>query len=146
MINSRRPASTQFSGSPFLASAEEAGKKILAPFEPDWAKAAYHVYVIQVKERGRLQQGLNEAGLRTGIHNPVPLHQQSAYTTLGYRRGDLPMGDRSASETVSLPLFPRLSAAQQKMVPNAVLASDRQWSIGVCRDRQPTQAIKSHRT
>ena len=87
----------------------EAGAGELAPFEPEWAKAVYHLYVVRVPDREGLMRHLAEAGIGTGIHYPVPLHLQKAYEGLGYRAGDFPVAEKVAPEIVSLPMFPQLS-------------------------------------
>ena len=57
-----------------------------------------------------------EAGIGTGIHYPVPLHLQKAYSSLGYHAGDFPVAEQSAREIVSLPMFPQLTRDQQERV------------------------------
>jgi dTDP-4-amino-4,6-dideoxygalactose transaminase len=94
----------------------------LAPFEPEWAKAAYHLYVMRVADRESTMRRLAEAGIGTGIHYPVPLHLQNAYAWLGYRAGDFPVTERVAPEIVSLPMFPGLTAEQQAQVVAAMPA------------------------
>jgi dTDP-4-amino-4,6-dideoxygalactose transaminase len=96
---------------------------VVLPEEPSWSKAVHHLYVIRVEDRQQLQRDLNEAGIGTAIHYPVPLHLQKAYTVLGYRPGDFPVAERCAAEILSLPMFPGLTAEQQKRVANAVQAS-----------------------
>jgi dTDP-4-amino-4,6-dideoxygalactose transaminase len=95
---------------------------LVLPDEPTWSKSVYHLYVIRVQDRSQLQQDLNDAGIGTGIHYPVPLHLQKAYTSLGYRE-HFPAAERCAAEIVSLPMFPGLTAGQQKRVAQAVQAS-----------------------
>ena len=56
----------------------------------------------------------------TGIHYPIPLHLQKAYSHLGYREGDFPVSERLAKEIVSLPMFPTLTDAEQKRVCETV--------------------------
>ena len=94
----------------------EAGIGELAPFEPEWAKAVYHLYVVRVSDREGLMRHLGEAGIGTGIHYPVPLHLQRAYGWLGYQAGDFPVAERVATEIVSLPMFPQLTREQQGRV------------------------------
>ena len=94
----------------------EAGVAELAPFEPGWAKAVYHLYVVRVPEREGLMRHLAEVGIGTGIHYPVPLHLQNAYAGLGYRAGDFPVAEKAAAEIVSLPMFPQLKGEQQLRV------------------------------
>jgi dTDP-4-amino-4,6-dideoxygalactose transaminase len=94
----------------------QAGVAELAPFEPEWAKAVYHLYVVRVPDREGFMRYMAEAGIGTGIHYPVPLHLQKAYASLGYQAGDFPVAEQTAPEIVSLPMFPQLKAAQQEWV------------------------------
>jgi len=93
---------------------------IVLPFEPEWSRAVYHLYVIRVPDRREMQNGLKAAGIGTGIHYPVPLHLQKAYQPLGYQEGDLPVTERVAAEILSLPMYPQLSDAQQHRVVGAL--------------------------
>ncbi len=91
----------------------DAGLREMAPFEPEWSKAVYHVYVVRVPDREGFMRQMAEAGIGTAIHYPVPLHLQKAYAWLGYRAGDFPVAERTATEIVSLPMFPQLTGDQQ---------------------------------
>jgi len=95
------------------------GANIIAPFEPTWSKAVYHLYVVRVENREEFQADLAKSGIGTGIHYPVPLHQQKAYAHLGYATGDFPVAERVAPEIVSLPMFPQMTLEQQERVVNA---------------------------
>jgi dTDP-4-amino-4,6-dideoxygalactose transaminase len=98
-----------------------ASEVIKLPFEPSWSRAVYHLYVVQVQYREKLQKQLGEAGIGTGIHYPIPLHQQKAYKNLGYHEGDFPVTEKAAAKILSLPMFPGLSHAQQDRVAQQVL-------------------------
>jgi dTDP-4-amino-4,6-dideoxygalactose transaminase len=99
-----------------------AGPEELVPYEPDWARSVYHLYVLRVPDREDLMGHLTEVGIGTGIHYPVPLHLQKAYGALGYKVGDYPVAERVASEIVSLPIFPQLTEKQQARVAEGVLS------------------------
>jgi dTDP-4-amino-4,6-dideoxygalactose transaminase len=99
----------------FFAEAKEG---FVIPREAAWTKGVYHLYVVRVEDREALQSHLAEAGVGTGIHYPIPLHQQKAYEHLGYKAGDFPVTERIAGEIVSLPMFPQLSHTQQDDVVN----------------------------
>jgi dTDP-4-amino-4,6-dideoxygalactose transaminase len=92
------------------------------PFEPTWSRPVYHLYVVRVPDRDRLQQDLGAAGIGTGIHYPTPLHLLRAYEHLGFRHGDFPVAERAAAEVLSLPMFPELTADQQDRVVTQFLA------------------------
>ena len=91
------------------------------PYEPEWAKPVYHLYVIRVQDREAFLRNLAEAGIGAGIHYPVPLHLQEAYHGLGYGPGDFPVTERVAEEIVSLPMFPQLTGEQQTRVVACVV-------------------------
>jgi len=93
---------------------------IIPPFEPSWTKAVYHLYIIRTKKRDELQKYLTENGIGTGLHYPIPLHLQKAYTSLGYAEGDFPVSEKVASEILSLPMFPHLTGSQQEYVATKI--------------------------
>jgi dTDP-4-amino-4,6-dideoxygalactose transaminase len=100
----------------------EAKDLIVAPIEPEWTKSVFHLYVVRVSDRDALRTVLAEAGIGTGVHYPIPLHRQKAYTHLGYQPGSFPVSERAAAEIVSLPMFPQMEFAQQDFVVERVLA------------------------
>ena len=93
---------------------------MVIPVEASWTKGVYHLYVVRVQDREGLQACLLEAGIGTGIHYPIPLHQQKAYEHLGHKAGDFPVTERIAREIVSLPMFPQLLYTQQDEVVSRV--------------------------
>ncbi len=108
-----------------FAAAPTEGKAIL-PVEPEWSRAVYHLFVVRVDNRDEFMKQMAALGISTGIHYPIPLHQQKAYVGLGYKTGAFPVAERVSLEIVSLPMFPQLTAEQQQQVVNAarnVLAS-----------------------
>lgn len=89
---------------------------IARPYEPSWSRAVYHLYVIRTADREGLMNHLKAEGIATGIHYPIPLHMQKAYSWMDYRPDDFPAAARAAAEIVSLPMFPQLTAEQQARV------------------------------
>jgi dTDP-4-amino-4,6-dideoxygalactose transaminase len=79
------------------------------PAGPFGADHACHVYAVRAGDRSRLRAALDQAGIATNIHYPVPVHLQPAYAGLDYKAGDFPVSEALARETLSLPLFPELS-------------------------------------
>ena len=86
------------------------------------AEPVWHLFVIRLGERERLQSLLKEEGIATGIHYPVPLHHQPAYED---RRASysLPATERAAQEVLSLPMYPELSQEQIDAICSAVTAA-----------------------
>jgi dTDP-4-amino-4,6-dideoxygalactose transaminase len=82
---------------------------------PD-ATHVFHLYVVRVQQREQVRQTLKEAGIATGIHYPIPLHQQPAYRYLGLPTGSYPVAERYAGELLSLPMYPELTEEQIEFV------------------------------
>lgn len=111
-------------------------EEIKLPKEMDYARHVYHLFVIQVKseegivngeekrdkkkevsnqrseKRDQLQKYLNEQGIATGLHYPVPLHQQPCFEPLGYKKGDFPVSEELAEQGLSLPMYAELTDEQ----------------------------------
>jgi dTDP-4-amino-4,6-dideoxygalactose transaminase len=97
--------------------------RIVLPYVPSWSRPVYHLYVVRVADRQQLQRDLTAAGIGTGIHYPIPLHLTKAYEPFGFGPGDFPASERTASQGLSLPMFPSLSDEQQRRVVAEVLRS-----------------------
>jgi dTDP-4-amino-4,6-dideoxygalactose transaminase len=89
-------------------SRELAGAGLVLPLVPEWAEPVWHLYVVRSRDRDGLQQRLNEAGIGTLIHYPIPPHMQAAYADLGLAPEALPLARQLASEVLSLPMGPHL--------------------------------------
>ena len=90
------------------------------PYIPEWARSVYHLYVIRSAERELLRQRLSENGIDTGLHYPVPLHLQNAYSCLGYKEGDFHVSENASREILSLPMYPGLTVRQQRRVADTI--------------------------
>jgi len=97
-----------------------ADSEIGLPRERPYARHVYHVYAIRTKEREHLQRALQEEGIQTGIHYPIPVHLLPAYADLGHHAGAFPHSERAANEVLSLPMFPELCGSQIDEVSRAV--------------------------
>lgn len=84
---------------------------IVTPLVPDWAEPVFHLYVVQVEDRDGLQKQLETAGIASGIHYPIPIHLQPAYSELGYQAGDFPETEAYSQKILSLPIYPELIEA-----------------------------------
>lgn len=81
---------------------------------------AYHLYVVRVPHRDRVLADLKAHGIEAGIHYPVPLHLQKAYSHLALGEGTFPVTERAANEILSLPIFPELKTEDQDQVVKAL--------------------------
>lgn len=94
--------------------------KIVLPSSPDWAESVWHLFVIRYQQRDQLQKRLNDAGIGTMIHYPIPPHLQEAYIELGFISGSFPIAELIHREVLSLPIGPHLDKQQLNAVINAV--------------------------
>jgi dTDP-4-amino-4,6-dideoxygalactose transaminase len=99
-----------------------ASDQVILPHQPTWANGVYHLYVIRTEERDGLREYLSNFNIGTGIHYPVPLHLQKAYSRLGYRQGHFPVSECAARQVLSLPMYPQIRAEQQREVAERVIS------------------------
>jgi dTDP-4-amino-4,6-dideoxygalactose transaminase len=78
----------------------------------------WHLYPIRVPAGGRdrVLAALHHAGIAAGIHYPVPVHRQGAFSHLGHGAGAFPVAEVAGRELLSLPIFPGITEAQQSYV------------------------------
>ena len=93
---------------------------VQTPVEMDSRRHVYHVYAVRTPHRNTLQVQLHARGIQTGIHYPVPVHLQPAYSDLGYVQGAFPHSEKAAAEVLSLPMFAELTDEQINTVTTAV--------------------------
>lgn len=92
------------------------------PFVRDDVRHVFHVYAIRVQKRAELQAWLSSHDIQSGIHYPIPVHLLPAFADLGYKVGDFPNAEGAASEVLSLPMYPELTADNQQRVVSVLSA------------------------
>jgi dTDP-4-amino-4,6-dideoxygalactose transaminase len=81
------------------------------PEEGSAAGHVYHLFVVRCRDRERLRADLASAEIETGIHYPIPIHQQKAFAgAFGERR--FPVTEKLAAEILSLPMYPEMTSEQ----------------------------------
>lgn len=104
-------ASRQAIAKQYLGGLEGVGDLIL-PLTQANATHVYHLFVIRTNHRNDLAEYLNEYGIGTLIHYPIPPHLQKCYANLGHRRDDFPIAEELAETVLSLPIWPGMMAEQ----------------------------------
>ena len=79
---------------------------IILPLQPnDEYEHIYHVFVIRHKNRDELEKYLNENGVGTVKHYPIPIHMQPCYENLNIREGSLPIAEEISKTVLSIPMY-----------------------------------------
>jgi dTDP-4-amino-4,6-dideoxygalactose transaminase len=89
-----------------------ANSSLKTPTVMPYSRHVYHIYAVRSPQREALHQKLYQQKIQTGIHYPIPVHLQAAYSDLGYQLGDFPAAERAAREVLSLPMYAELTTAQ----------------------------------
>ena len=97
--------------------------KVICPNVPEPNRHVWHLFVIRLKNRDRIQKRLAENGVSSLIHYPLPPHLQNAYREYNWHEGDFPITERIHKDVLSLPLWPGISTQTQKKVIKALSES-----------------------
>jgi dTDP-4-amino-4,6-dideoxygalactose transaminase len=89
---------------------------LLLPAVPKWAEPIWHQFVIRHPQRDALQSFLNQAGIGTLIHYPLPPHLSDAYSEFGWNAGDFPITEELAKTVLSLPIGPHLDTNSLEII------------------------------
>jgi dTDP-4-amino-4,6-dideoxygalactose transaminase len=84
------------------------GADLVLPFVPEWAKPAWHLFVVRTKQRDVLQKHLEKNDVGSLIHYPIPPHRQAAYAEMKFTPDAFPIANAMADEVLSLPMGPQL--------------------------------------
>jgi dTDP-4-amino-4,6-dideoxygalactose transaminase len=93
---------------------------LILPAAPEWVEPVWHLYVVQHPQRDNLQKTLQEAGIGSLIHYPIPPHLQKAYAELGFGKGDFPIAEKIHNNILSLPIGPHLEPKSVNAVIKAL--------------------------
>ena len=93
---------------------------VQTPVEKPWAHAVYHMYVIRSEKRDELQKFLGERNIGTGIHYPVPNHQQPGVTNRFKSIPPLPKTEQAVKEILSLPIHGEMTVDTADKVCDAI--------------------------
>jgi dTDP-4-amino-4,6-dideoxygalactose transaminase len=92
------------------------------PYERPECRHVWHIYAVRVDaaRRSEIIAKLNDQGIGTNLHYPVPVHLQPCFTELGHTKGDFPAAEEHADRELSLPIFPEMTEAQVEVVAGAL--------------------------
>lgn len=99
---------------------------VVLPQEAPGRTHVWHVFAVRCSERDALAAHLEERGVHTNVHYPLPVHLQPCYRGLGYGEGDFPVAEEIARTELSLPMFYGMTDEQVEHVISSVNGFGRQ--------------------
>ncbi len=85
--------------------AEINNPNVRLPFVPDYTVPVWHVFGIRCADRNSLEKYLDEKGISTNKHYPIPMHLQDCYKDLGFKEGDFPIAEEISKTELSIPMY-----------------------------------------
>ena len=79
--------------------------EVILPYIPENMSPVWHIFGIRCKRRDELESFLNERGIGTNKHYPIPIHLQECYKNLGFKRGDFPIAEEISATELSIPMY-----------------------------------------
>jgi aminotransferase EvaB len=98
------------------------GTSLILPFEADYGKHAYYIYVVRHPNRDEVMEELKKHDIFVNISYPWPIHTMTGYSQYGGGEGSLPVTEKMAKEIFSIPMYPSLSDLKQRKVIDALLS------------------------
>ncbi|NQT06431.1 MAG: DegT/DnrJ/EryC1/StrS family aminotransferase [Candidatus Omnitrophica bacterium] len=96
------------------------GVSVITPFVPEYNTHTYHQYVLASESRDDLLKYINSKGIESRVYYPIPLHLQKCYSDLGYRKGDLPISEWAAANTLAVPVYSELKKMEVEAVAGCI--------------------------
>ncbi|RDU22121.1 DegT/DnrJ/EryC1/StrS family aminotransferase [Anaerosacchariphilus polymeriproducens] len=94
--------------------------KIIMPKVYDEKYSVWHVFVVRTENRDEFEKYLNQNGIGTTIHYPIPIHMQESYLSLGIEEGSLPISEELAKTVISLPMYYGLKEEEINYIINII--------------------------
>lgn len=79
--------------------------EVILPYVPTYAEPVWHIFGVRCNRRNELEKYLNDAGIGTNKHYPIPMHLQDCYKNLGFKKGDFPIAEEISETELSIPMY-----------------------------------------
>lgn len=89
---------------------------VVLPYVPENVCPVWHIFAIRCNRRAELEKYLNENGIGTNKHYPIPMHLQDCYKDLGFHKGDFPIAEEISETELSIPMYYGMTDAEVQYV------------------------------
>ena len=94
--------------------------EVVLPYVLPGTNPVWHIFGIRCKRRDDLEKFLNEKGIGTNKHYPIPMHLQECYRDLGIGEGGLPIAEEISATELSLPMYYGMTENQIQYVIDCI--------------------------
>lgn len=94
--------------------------EVALPDVPEYASPVWHIFGIRSDEREALEKWLNDKGIGTNMHYPIPIHLQECYKDLGFGEGAFPIAEEISKTELSIPMYYGMTDEEVSYVINAI--------------------------
>ena len=94
--------------------------EIILPYIPNDMIPVWHIFAIRCKRRKELETFLNNKGIGTNKHYPIPMHLQKCYRDLGFQKGDFPIAEEISATELSIPMYYGMTEEEIQYVIDAI--------------------------
>lgn len=90
--------------------------EVILPYVPEYTNPVWHIFGIRCRKRDELERWLNDFGISTNKHYPIPVHLQECYKDLGFKKGDYPIAEEISETELSIPMYYGMTDDEVKYV------------------------------
>lgn len=94
--------------------------EVVLPYVIEDCVPVWHIFGIRCKRRVQLEAFLNERGIGTNKHYPIPMHLQECYKDLGFNKGDFPIAEEISETELSIPMYYGMSEEEIQYVIDSI--------------------------
>lgn len=94
--------------------------KVTTPYVHPDCVPVWHIYGIRCADRVALEKHLNEKGIGTNKHYPIPMHLQECYKDLNIPQGALPIAEEISATELSIPMYYGMTDKEIQYVVDAI--------------------------
>lgn len=95
-------------------------EEVILPYVNQDTEPVWHIFAIRCKRRNELKKYLENLGIGTNEHYPIPIHEQVCYMNLGYKHGDFPIAEEISDTELSIPMYYGMTEIEVQYVIDSI--------------------------